>query len=233
MARNILIVDDDPDIIQLLTEALTYERFQVFSAANGRCALKAVERHPIDLIVMDIMMPEMDGLETIRKIRQRYHMPIILLSARDREIDKVIGLEIGADDYVAKPFGVQELVARIKAHFRRLERLAMFQSERDGGVDSPSTGLHMNEQTYEAFLNGDKLDLSTKEFQILHFLYQHHNQVLTREQIYQSVWDDNIGDLNTVTVHIKNIRKKLGEGSAMIKTIWGVGYKFLLSGEDR
>lgn len=232
-AKSILIVDDDQGIVQLLTEALTYEQFLVFAASNGRQALELVEQQPIDLIVMDIMMPEMDGLEAIRQLRRKFHMPIILLSARDREIDKVIGLEIGADDYVAKPFGVQELVARIKAHFRRSERLSQLQGDVSATEVPSLSGLSMNENTYEAYLDGQKLDLSTKEFQILYFLFQHQNQVLSREQIYQRVWGDDEGDMNTVTVHIKNIRKKLGAGNAMIKTIWGVGYKLLLHGEDK
>lgn len=225
MKRHILVVDDDPDIVQLLDDALTYEQFAVMTAGNGDEALAILKRTPIDLVVLDIMMPGLDGLETTRKIRQKYHMPILLLSARDREIDKVIGLEIGADDYITKPFGVQELVARIKAQFRQLERLAHGQRMASAPV------LYIDEQKYEAFLRGQKLDLSTREFQILNYLYRHACHVLSREQIYENVWGEEYGDLNTVTVHIKNIRKKLGEDHVMIKTIWGVGYKFVAESE--
>lgn len=232
--HHILVVDDDKDILQLLEDALTFEQFQVSTASCGEEALQVLNHGHIDLVVLDIMMPGLDGIDTTRRIRQKYRIPIILLSAKDREIDKVIGLEVGADDYMTKPFGIQELVARIKVQFRQVERwthasLSSFQLSESEQSLYP---LVLDEQKYEAYLYGTQLDLSTREFQILNYLYQNAHQVLSREQIYHNVWGDDYGDLNTVTVHIKNIRRKIGKEHPIIKTIWGVGYKLVLGGEE-
>ncbi|WP_131925907.1 response regulator transcription factor [Hazenella coriacea] len=236
MKHHILVVDDDEDILQLLQDALTFEQFQVTTANRGEKALQVLAREQIDLVVLDIMMPGLDGIETTRRIRQKFRMPIILLSAKDREIDKVIGLEVGADDYMTKPFGIQELVARIKVQFRQLERLnhPHLYSQKQSEWTEPSSRppLVLDEQKYEAYIHGVPLELSTREFQILNYLYQNAHLVLSREQIYHNVWGDEYGDLNTVTVHIKNIRRKIGKQHQLIKTIWGVGYKLVLDGED-
>jgi len=231
-----LVIDDDHDIVKLITRSLTLEQFKVISAYSGEEALLQLSQNPIDFIVLDIMLPRMDGLEVCRNIRATYNIPILFLSARDRDIDKIIGLEIGADDYMTKPFSIEELTSRIKAHFRKVDRLFRewnghkLEAEKTAkAVDSP---LVLNEKTYEAFLYNQKLDLSTKEFQILWFVKQHSNHVLTREQIYENVWGDEYGELNTVTVHINNIRKKLGPHHDFIKTIWGVGYKYTDEGND-
>jgi len=233
--KTILVVDDDADIVKLITKGLQFEQFEVIQANSGAEALSLLKEHHIDFVVLDIMMPGMDGLEVCRNIRSNYNMPILLLSARDRDIDKVIGLEIGADDYMTKPFSIQELTSRIKAHLRKIDRLYKEWSNQvktpDLIVNDSLSPLVLNEKNYEAYLNRQKLDLSTKEFQILSFLMHHQNQVLTREQIYENVWGDEFGDLNTVTVHIKNIRKKLGSEYDFIKTVWGVGYKFIEGNE--
>jgi DNA-binding response OmpR family regulator len=150
----------------------------------------------------------------------------LFLSARDKDIDKIVGLEIGADDYMTKPFSIQELVSRIKAHFRKVDRLFKEWDELSPSNEKADAPLILNDKTFEAFLNSRKLDLSTKEFQILSILMRHPNHVLTREQIYENVWGDEYGEINTVTVHIKNIRKKLGSEYDFIKTIWGIGYKY-------
>lgn len=229
MEKTILVVDDDRDIVKLITKSLRLEQFEVIVAYSGEEALTALQENPIDFIVLDIMMPEMDGLEVCRNIRIRYSIPILFLSARDRDIDKIIGLEIGADDYMTKPFSIQELTSRIKAHFRKVDRLYKEWQELNQN-EEPSFGsvspLVLNQKTFETFLDNQKIDLSTKEFQILSFLMHHPNNVLTREQIYENVWAGEYGDINTVTVHIKNIRKKLGSQYDFIKTIWGVGYKY-------
>ncbi|MFD1394504.1 response regulator transcription factor [Kroppenstedtia eburnea] len=226
MMRTILAVDDDRDIVHLIREGFRYESsFEVIPAYTGEEALKIVDSHSVDFVILDIMLPGLDGMETCRRIRQQHTVPILLLSARDRELDKVIGLEIGADDYLTKPFSPRELLARVKAHFRRVERM-----KREMGPYTRSGPLSINEQTYEVFMDGEKVDLSAKEFQILSFLAKHPNQVLSREQLYQKIWGQEFGDLNTVTVHIKNIRKKLGRDC--IKTIWGVGYKFAWESEE-
>ncbi|WP_223068311.1 response regulator transcription factor [Paenibacillus caui] len=232
MTRTILVVDDDRDIVRLISDSLQYEQFSVIPAYSGQDALNTVEREDIDFMILDIMMPGLDGLEVCRKVRRKFNVPILILSARDRDIDKVIGLEIGADDYMTKPFSLEELTSRVKAHFRKLERMHSEWRSKEAEALSSLPGrfsvglLQLQETTYEAFLEGSNLDLSVKEFQILSYLVRHPNQVLSREQIYESVWGDEFGDINTVTVHIKNIRKKMGKTYDFIRTVWGIGYKF-------
>lgn len=229
MKKRVLVIDDDEDIVKLVTKSLKFEYFEVIPAYSGKEALSILGEYYIDFVVLDIMMPEMDGLEVCRNIRNAGNIPILLLSARDSDIDKIIGLEIGADDYMTKPFSIQELTSRIKAHFRKADRMYKEWSEQSPNSDvstSNSSLLVLNENTFEAFIDNQKLDLSTKEFQILSFLKNHSNNVLTREQIYESVWGDEYGEINTVTVHIKNIRKKLGNYCNLIRTIWGIGYKY-------
>lgn len=230
MEKTILVVDDDQDIVKLITKSLRLEQFEVISAYSGAEALSVLKENQVDFIVLDIMMPEMDGLEVCRNIRNNYSIPILFLSARDRDIDKIIGLEIGADDYMTKPFSIQELTSRIKAHFRKYNRLYKewegLRQVIEPKTFTPVSPLVLNQKTFEAFLDNEKIDLSTKEFQILSFLMHHPNNVLTREQIYENVWAGEYGEINTVTVHIKNIRKKLGCKYDFIKTIWGVGYKY-------
>ncbi|RJQ31603.1 MAG: DNA-binding response regulator [Peptococcaceae bacterium] len=231
MKKTILVVDDDQDIVKLITKSLRFEQFEAIPAYSGKEALSILKENHIDFVVLDIMMPEMDGLEVCRNIRNNYNIPILFLSARDRDIDKIIGLEIGADDYMTKPFSIQELTSRIKAHFRKVDRMYKewngLKTDSDINTGTSVSPLILNDKTFEAFLDNQKLDLSTKEFQILSFLKAHPNNVLTREQIYENVWGDEYGEINTVTVHIKNIRKKLGSQYDFIKTIWGVGYKYV------
>lgn len=233
MGNTILVVDDDQDIVKLITKSLKLERFEVIPAYSGKSALTVLKEHRVDFVVLDIMMPDMDGLETCRIIRNEYSIPIMFLSARDRDIDKIIGLEIGADDYLTKPFSIHELTSRIKAHFRRADRLykEWLKIEQEVETEICNSPLVLNPKTFEAFLNNCKLDLSTKEFQILSYLMKNKNNVLTREQIYENVWNDEFGEINTVTVHIKNIRKKLGSQYDFIKTVWGVGYKYIEGNE--
>ena len=227
MNKTILVVDDDKDIVKLITKSLRFEQFEVIPAYSGKEALSMLKENHIDFVVLDIMMPEMDGLETCRNIRSTYNIPILFLSARDRDIDKIIGLEIGADDYMTKPFSIQELTSRIKAHLRKVDRLYKEWNELSPTNDITTSPLVLNENAFEAYLYNQKLDLSVKEFQILSLLKNHSNNVLSREQIYENVWGDEYGEINTVTVHIKNIRKKLGNQSDFIKTIWGIGYKYV------
>jgi len=227
MNKTILVVDDDKDIVKLITKSLRFEQFEVIPAYSGKEALGLLKENHIDFVVLDIMMPEMDGLETCRNIRSTYNIPILFLSARDRDIDKIIGLEIGAEDYMTKPFSIQELTSRIKAHLRKVDRLYKEWNELSPTNDITTSPLVLNENAFEAYLYNQKLDLSVKEFQILSLLKSHSNNVLSREQIYENVWGDEYGEINTVTVHIKNIRKKLGNQSDFIKTIWGIGYKYV------
>jgi len=224
--KKILVVDDDKDIVKLITKSLSYEGFEIISAYSGKEALYVLKENNIDFIILDIMMPDMDGLDVCRSIRKSYNTPILFLSARDKDIDKIVGLEIGADDYMTKPFSIQELNSRIRANFRKVDRLFKEWNELSPNGERTDSPLILNHKTFEAFLNNKKLNLSTKEFQILSMLMHNPNNVLTRERIYEYVWGDEYGELNTVTVHIKNIRKKLGPEYDFIKTIWGIGYKY-------
>lgn len=225
--NRILIADDDREIVQLIAESLEEEGFEVVKAYNGRDAMDKLSQEQPSLIILDIMMPEMDGLEICRRIRQEMAAPIILLSAKSREIDKVVGLEVGADDYLTKPFSINELIARVKAHLRRERRV-------HPAIPAPTVGnllafddIVVNKDTFEVRKNDQSITLSTKEFQILLYMIENRNIVLSREQIYDAIWGNgDFGDLNTVTVHIKNIRAKLDEGNHYIKTVWGIGYKF-------
>ncbi|QAA30463.1 response regulator transcription factor [Clostridium manihotivorum] len=226
MQKKILVVDDDKDIVKLITKSLSYEGFETISAFTGKEALCALKENHIDFIILDIMMPDMDGFDVCRSIRKSHNAPILFLSARDKDIDKIVGLEIGADDYMTKPFSIQELTSRIKASFRKVDRLFKEWKELSPNREITESPLILNDKTFEVFLDNIKLNLSTKEFQILSMLMHNPNNVLTREQIYEYVWGDEYGELNTVTVHIKNIRKKLGPEYDFIKTIWGIGYKY-------
>lgn len=225
LPNRILIADDDPDIVDIIADALTDEGYLVSRAYNGLEVLERMKTDQINLFVLDIMMPEMDGLEALRRIKKETDVPVLILSARGRDIDKVVGLQVGADDYVAKPFSMDELLARVNAHLRREQK-----REKTGDVLRLG-GIELHKSTWQAFVGNEPADLSTKEFQILSYLFENRSKVLTREQIYTAVWNDSYGgDLNTVTVHIKNLRSKLGVEGDRIKTIWGVGYK--LEGEN-
>lgn len=218
MPEHILIADDDKDIAAIIAETLSDEGYVAHTAKNGLEVLEIMKSKEISLFILDIMMPELDGLETLRRIKKESDAPVMILSARGRDIDKVIGLQIGADDYMSKPFSMDELVARVNAHMRREHK-----KNRDilklGGIE-------LRKSTFQAFANGMPIDLSAKEFQILCFLVENKGRVLTREQIYSAIWNDAYGgDINTVTVHIKNIRAKLGESGSMLKTVWGIGYR--------
>ncbi|WP_100487767.1 response regulator transcription factor [Sporolactobacillus pectinivorans] len=220
MPNRIMIADDDREIVEIISDALMDEGFLVSRAYNGSQVLDLMQSEKIDAFVLDIMMPEMDGLETLNQIRKKTDAPVLILSARNRDIDKVIGLQIGADDYVAKPFSMDELIARINAHLRR-------ERKREEADDFLRLGhIELHKLKWQASVNGVPTDLSTKEFQILSYLIANKDRALTREQIYTAVWNDSYGgDLNTVTVHIKNLRAKLGSEGNRIKTIWGIGYK--------
>ncbi|TVY08302.1 response regulator transcription factor [Paenibacillus cremeus] len=223
---HILIVDDDPDIAQLIAHSLKSEGYQITVCHSGKEALVLMRNHAeYTLLILDIVMPEIDGLEVCRQIRAQFEGPIVLLSGKDRELDKVIGLEIGADDYVTKPFMIGELVSRIKAHLRREQRSAQRRSSASGILSFQH--LLINKNTFEVYKNAERVLLTTKEFQILVYLAESRGRVLSREQIYDAIWGNwEFGDLNTVTVHIKNLRDKLDPGNKYIKTVWGAGYKF-------
>jgi Response regulators consisting of a CheY-like receiver domain and a winged-helix DNA-binding domain len=220
LPNRIMVADDDREIVEIISDALTDDGYLVSCAYNGLQVLDLMHSEKIDAFILDIMMPEMDGLETLNHIRKETDAPVLILSAKSRDIDKVIGLQIGADDYVAKPFSMDELIARLSAHLRR-------EHKREKADDILRLGqIELHKSKWQAVVNGVPADLSTKEFQILSYLFANKDRVLTREQIYSAVWNDCYGgDLNTITVHIKNLRSKLGSEGHRIKTIWGIGYK--------
>lgn len=226
MNEKILIVDDDKDIVELISDILEEEGYIIYKEYNGRGALEKIEENKYDLIILDIMMPGMDGLEVLKKVRDKVDNPILFLTAKSKSMDKVIGFEIGADDYITKPFDDYELIARVKAHIRRSKREEKITYTEDGILKFK--GIEINKNSYEVFLEGEKIELSTREFQILCYLMENANLVLTREQIYNSIWGyEEYGDINTVTVHIKKLREKIDKDDKYIKTIWGIGYKFV------
>ncbi|UFJ41254.1 response regulator transcription factor [Brevibacillus humidisoli] len=235
MKERVLVVDDNQEIIDLLQDILESEGFQISSAESGTQALALLrEGLQPDLILLDIMMPNMSGYELCAQIRREWEMPILFLSAKGKAVDKVVGLEIGADDYITKPFDAEELLARIRAHLRRYERLRHNSQAADKEQEGTSAitvqkfkGLEIHKETYTVYVDGEKVELSTKEFQLLTFLAEHPGIVFTREQIYDRVWGYGYGSLNTVTVHIKNLREKLEKNHTFIKTQWGTGYVFI------
>lgn len=223
---KIFIVDDDKDIVNLVEDILTDDGYEIEKAYNGRDALEKINKNHFDLIILDIMLPDIDGLEVCRKIRDSVDVPILFLTAKSKSIDKVVGFEIGADDYITKPFDDNELASRVKAHIRRQKRASG--NTAGSGASVRYDGIEINKNSYEVFLEGKKVDLSTREFQILAFLMNNPNIVLTREQIYNNVWGyEDFGDINTVTVHIKKLREKIDKNDRFIKTVWGAGYKFI------
>ncbi|MBQ6256068.1 MAG: response regulator transcription factor [Clostridia bacterium] len=222
--QTIMVVDDDPNIAQLVKLYLEKEGFEVAVETRGDEAVAAFQKNPPSLMLLDIMLPGMDGLQVCRAIRQISAIPIIMLSAKDETFDKVLGLELGADDYITKPFEGKELVARVKAVLRRS---SPGESEKDT-LSFP--GLTISLEKYEVHYQGKLLEMPPKELEVLYFLAAHQNRVFTREQLLEQVWGfDFFGDSRTVDVHIKRLREKLQDSEALgwtIRTVWGVGYKF-------
>ena len=220
---KILVVDDDKEIASLIGDCLYDEGYEVILAHDGLDAIDSINSNlDIEMIILDIMMPKMDGLEVCKKIREKVNCPIIFVSAKSRTLDKLLGLEIGADDYIEKPFVVEELVARVKAHLRREKRRNDIRKNiiRIGEIE-------IHKDSYEVYLNNKLIDLSTREFQLFLYLCENAGQVLSREQIFNSVWGSEYGDIGTVAVNIKSLRDKIDRESKYIKTIWGVGYKLV------
>lgn len=228
--KNILIADDEPQMLELIRAYLEKSCFKVDEATDGIEALEKFNSNNYDCLVIDVMMPEKDGLSACLEIRKVSDVPIILLTARGDELDRIHGLELGADDYIVKPFSPRELVARVKALLRRSQ---VTQHIADIAIDSniKSFGqITINEKARKVRIKGEELELTPKEYDLLFFLTKNSNQVWTREQILQNVWGYNFyGSLRTVDTHIKTLRMKLKDYSNYITTIWGVGYKFEVS----
>ena len=220
---KILLVDDDPNIRQLVSLYLTREGFEVEEAQRGDEALKQFKAAAPSLILLDIMLPGIDGWQVCREVRKVSNIPIIMLTAKDETFDKVLGLELGADDYIAKPFEPKELVARIKAVIRR------YQNAEAPDKELVFPGLSINKSHYTVSYMGRPVEMPPKELELLYFLASHPGAVFTREQLLEQVWGyDFFGDSRTVDVHVKRLREKL-DGTELgwnLKTVWGVGYKF-------
>ena len=224
----ILVVDDDPNISRLVELYLEKEGYEVRTAARGDDAVSEFSRLPPDLMILDVMLPGLDGYQVLRTVRKSSVIPVIMLTARDETFDKVLGLELGADDYLTKPFDPKELIARVKAVLRRT-----LGGEEEKKTDLSFPGLTVSIAEYAAYYEGRRVEMPPKELEVLYFLASSPNQVFTREQLLKQVWGfDFFGDSRTVDVHIKRLREKL-QGSEKygwnIHTVRGVGYKFELN----
>jgi len=226
--KKILVVDDEKPIADILQFNLTKEGYSVVTAYDGDEALEKVEAEKPDLILLDIMLPKRDGMEVVREVRKKYDTPIIMITAKDSEIDKVLGLELGADDYVTKPFSTRELVARVKANMRRHQTTATVEEEEESSNDIVVGSLTIQPEAYLVLKRDETIELTHREFELLHYLAKHIGQVMTREHLLQTVWGyDYFGDVRTVDVTIRRLREKIEDNPshpAWIVTRRGVGY---------
>ena len=227
---NILICDDERDIVSALRIYLSAEGYRIFEAHTGREALDIVADHEIHLILMDIMMPEMDGISATAKLREASNVPVILLTAKSEDSDKILGLNIGADDYVTKPFTPMELMARVNSQLRRYHRF--LDRLNSGQKENPKIhqvgGLEVNEETVEVIADGKNVKVTPIEFKILLLLIRNPGRVFPAEEIYERVWNERAINTDTVMVHIRNLREKIEvdpKDPKYIKVVWGVGYK--------
>jgi DNA-binding response OmpR family regulator len=225
---NILLVEDAIDLAQAIIQKLESQGYQVQHAADGETALKLHTRHETDLIILDWMLPGLDGLEVLRRIRRDSAVPVLMLTARDEEADRVIGLEVGADDYLTKPFSMRELIARVRALLRRIQRVQqILADDRMGAEAAISYGiLRLDPQAYRTTLNGEQLDLTRTEFELLHLLMRNPGRAFSRTYLLDTVWGENYvsGD-RSVDNAILWLRRKLGPLGEAIETVWGVGYR--------
>jgi DNA-binding response OmpR family regulator len=226
--ETILIVDDEPTIVEVVGLYLQREGFRVLTAGDGNAALQAIEQQRPDLVVLDLMLPGLNGLEIVKRLRAGSALPIIMLTARSEEADRVVGLELGADDYVTKPFSARELVARVKAVLRRSHPEAAPVESAASSVLAIG-GLRLDPAARTVTLEGQPINLTVREFDLLQFLMRNPGQVFTREQLLDNVWGYTFAsDMGTVTVHIRRLREKIEPDPAnpvFLQTIWGVGYK--------
>ena len=225
IVSKVLIVDDDPNISQLIDLYLRKEGFLTTICNNGKDAIYKLQGDEFAIVLLDYMMPEMDGIETLTAIRKMSDVPVIMVSAKGEPMDKITGLNVGADDYVTKPFEPQELIHRIRAILRRANK-----ADNDGAPEDISIGkLFISISTYVVKADNVKLEMPPKEIELLYYLASNPSKVLTRQQLLDNVWKNNFtGDSRTVDVHVKRIREKLGVDARRLETIWGVGYKFLI-----
>lgn len=224
---NILVVDDEKEIADLIEVYLKNEKYNVFKTYNSSEVMNIIENNTIDLAILDVMMPEIDGFSLVLKIREKYNFPIIMVTAKVEDIDKIQGLTIGADDYIVKPFKPMEIIARVKAQIRRYKNYNNV--EKNSNVISVK-GLHINNDTHKCFLYDEKLNLTPTEFSILWILADNKGKVVKTDDLFTKVWNQSYydGGNNTIMVHIRHLREKMNDTSdepEYIKTVWGVGYK--------
>lgn len=227
MSKKVLVVDDEKPIADILEFNLKNDGYEVICAYDGAEALKLVEEHTPDLILLDIMLPEKDGMEVCKEVRKKYDMPIIMLTAKDSEIDKVLGLELGADDYVTKPFSTREILARVKANLRRHQQIATANQENESNEIAIGS-LVIHPDAYIVSKRGETIELTHREFELLYYLAKHPGQVMTREHLLQTVWGyDYFGDVRTVDVTVRRLREKIEDNPShpgWLVTRRGVGY---------
>lgn len=232
MSSRILVIEDDPNIAELIRLYLEKDGFEAILAADGKTGLEDFYRLHPDLILLDIMLPEMDGWAVCKEIRKTDKTPIIMLTAKDETADKVTGLELGADDYISKPFDMKEVIARINAVLRRYKSEDALSDEEFDIKNFDNLTINMS--AYEAVISGKKVEMPPKELELLNFLASHPNRVFTRNQLLDDVWGfEYFGDSRTVDVHVKRLREKIDGVSDKwsLKTVWGVGYKFEVTEE--
>jgi two-component system response regulator VanR len=228
MTENILVVDDEQAITDLIEIYLKNENYNVFKFYKGRDALKCIESENIDLAILDIMLPDVNGFSICQRIRENYTFPVIMLTAKDEEIDKITGLTLGADDYITKPFRPLEMVARVKAQLRRYKKYNYIPIQSETVITH--SGLVIDVNTHECQLNESPLSLTPTEFSILRILCENKGNVVSSEQLFHAIWGDEYysKNNNTITVHIRHLREKMNDSMSnpkFIRTVWGVGYK--------
>lgn len=227
---KILIIEDEESIAELEKDYLELSGFEVETERRGDVGMKKALEEDINLLILDLMLPEVDGFEICRRVRERKDIPVLMVSAKKDDIDKIRGLGLGADDYITKPFSPSELVARVKAHLARYERLIHSNMKENDIVEI--RGIKIDKTARRVWVNGEERNFTTKEFDLLTFLAENPNHVFTKEELFREIWDmESIGDIATVTVHIKKIREKVEQDTSKpqyIETIWGVGYRFKL-----
>jgi len=224
---NVLVVEDDREILDGIGIYLKNQGYNVFKAQNGLEGLEIIEKEEIHLAIIDIMMPKMDGLTMTMKLREKYEFPVIMLTAKSEEIDKITGLNIGADDYVTKPFAPMELIARVNSQLRRYMKYKSMADKSSENVYIVG-GLELNENTFQVSVDGKPVKLTPLEFKILSLLIRHPGQVFSADEIYERVWNEQPVGTDTIMVHIRNIREKIEinpKNPKYLKVVWGVGYK--------
>ncbi|MBU5227964.1 response regulator transcription factor [Clostridium senegalense] len=226
--EKILIVEDDEDIRKILKIYLEGQSYEILEAENGYEAMKQID-NKLDLIILDLMLPDIDGLTICKNIRKKYHFPIIMITAKNADQDKILGLSYGADDYITKPFNPLEVIARVKAQLRRYNQYGENEFDMDNSDKIYYKGLILNKKSKKVNINGEDVKLTPTEFKILEALLDRKGQVLSGEELFHLIWDDEYfsKSTNTITVHVRNLREKIGDSSEKpqyIKTVWGVGY---------